>query len=236
MGTDVRIGPSRVAAISVGVLWGRKHRETRPELLPVTEVGVVVADRSGGQLVIERRDLLSGADIKRAPEHLWDLGLPILGFNALRFDWVALDSVTEVEHLIPHTIDLYSALYPCVSEIVDAEGVSAFPVHGEYGVLHPHRVAETNLGVLPGGGDDPIGEAELAAGLWHHFLTHERAVAAGHTHALDDESLEILTGERAAIGSSEAWRAMLAERPEPTPYRRKGRHQVTFPRIDQRYV
>lgn len=235
MGTDVRIGADRVAAVSVGVLWGRKHRETRPELLPVTEVGVVVADRSEGELVIERRDLLSGPDIKRAPEHLWDLGLPVLGYNALRFDWVALDSIAEVEHLVPQTIDLYSALYPCVSEIVDAEGVSAFPVHGEYGVLHPHRVAETNLGLLPGE-DDPLGDAELVAGLWHHFLSHERAVAAGRTHALGDDSIAILSGERPAIDSAEAWREMLAERPEPTPYRRKSRHQVTFPRIDQRYV
>lgn len=235
MGTDVRIAPDRVAAVSVGVLWGRKHRETRPELLPVTEVGVVVADRSSGTLEIEQQDLLTGADIKRAPELLWDLGVPVLGFNALRFDWVALDSVTEVEHLIPLTIDLYSALYPCVSEIVDAEGVSAFPVHGEYGVLHPHRVAETNIGALPGDGD-PLGDAELAAALWHHFLTHERAVAAGRTHALGDESVAILKGTRPAIESAEAWRAMLAERPEPTPYRRKSRHQVTFPRIDQRYV
>lgn len=235
MGTDVRIAPDRVAAVSVGVLWGRKHRETRPELLPVTEVGVVVVDRSGGELAIERRDLLTGADLKRVPEYLWDLGLPVLGFSPLRFDWVALGAITEVDHLVPHTIDLYSALYPCVSDIVDAEGVSAFPVHGEYGVLHPHRVAETNLGLLPGD-DDPLGDAELAGALWDHLLTHERAIAAGRTHALGDESIAILSGGRPAIESSEAWRAMLAERPEPTPYRRKSRHQVTFPRIDQRYV
>jgi hypothetical protein len=235
MGTDVRIAPDRAAAVSVGVLWGRKHRETRPELLPVTEVGVVVVDRSGAELAIERRELLSGADLKRVPELLWDLSLPVVGFNALRFDWVALDAVADVQHLIPLTIDLYSALYPCVSEIVDAEGVSAFPVHGEYGVLHPHRVAETNLQRLPGD-DDPIGEAELAAALWHHCQLHERAVAAGRTHALEDDSLEILTGASPAIGSAAEWREMLAERPEPKPYRRKTRHQVTFPRIDQRYV
>ncbi|MFT4050338.1 MAG: hypothetical protein QM648_10975 [Solirubrobacterales bacterium] len=235
MGTDVRIPPERVAAVSVGVLWGRKHHETRPELLPVTEVGIVVVDRSEGEPLIERRELLEGADLRLVPEHLGDLGLPVVTFNGLRFDWVALGALTEVDTLIPRTIDLYSALYPCVSTIVDAEGVSAFPVRGEYGVLHPHRVAETNLGFVPGD-SDPVGDAELTGALWNHFLTHERAVAAGRTHVLSDESLEILAAERPAIASADDWRAMLSGRPEPTPYRRKTRHQVTFPRIDQRYV
>lgn len=230
MGTDVRI-----AAVSVGVLWGRRHRETRPELLPVTEVGIVVVDDALDAPVVERRELLSGADLAIVAEHLIDLDLPVVAFNALRFDWVALGALIDVDALIPRTIDLYTALYPCVSEIVDAEGVSAFPVHGEYGVLHPHRVAETNLGMLPGD-DDPIGDAELAAALWRHFLLHERAVAAGRTHSLDEHSLEHLRGDRPAFADSDAWRAMLAERPEPTPYRRRTRHPVTFPRVDQRYV
>lgn len=236
MGTDVRIVPDRIAAVSVGVLWGRKHRETRPELLPVTEIGIVIVDTADGEPVVERRELLTGSDLMIAPDHLLDLGLPIVGFNALRFDWVALDALASCDQLIPATIDIYSALYPCVSEIVDAEGVSGFPVTGEYGVLHPHRVAETNLGFLPGGGDDPLGEAELAAALWHHFVTFERAVAAGRTHPLENESLELLAGERKAFDTAAAWREMLAARPEPTPYRRRNRHQVTFPRVDQRYV
>lgn len=235
MGTNVRILPDRVAAVSVGVLWGRKHRETRPELLPVTEVGIVVVDCVGGEPLIERRELLAGADLQIAPDHLIDLGMPVVAFNALRFDWAALGAITDVDALIPRTIDLYSALYPCVAEIVDAEGVSAFPLHGEYGVLHPHRIAETNLGYVPGE-SDPLGEAELAAALWHQLLTSERAVAAGRTHALDEDQLMLLSGERAALTTAQEWRSMLASRPEPTPYRRKTRHQVTFPRVDQRYV
>lgn len=236
MGTGVRTSTDRVAAVSVGVLWGRRHRDRRPEQLPVTQVGVAIASRKGGMLAIEERIVIEGAALSNAPERLTDLGMSLVAFNALRFDWVALDALSPAGDLPAITIDIYSALYPCVSEIVDAEGVSAFPVHGEYGVLHPHRVAETNLGFIPGGGEDAIGEAELAAELWHHFLSDERAVAAGRTHPLEDEQLALLRGERPAIGSEAAWREMLSERPEPTPYRRKTRHQVTFPRLDQRYV
>jgi hypothetical protein len=236
MGTDVRTSIDRVAAVSVGVLWGRKHRETRPELLPVTEVGVVVLDRSDGSAMVESRRLLGGSDLKLVADHLLDLDLPILTFNGPRFDWVTLGALIDVEALLPRTIDLYSALYPCVSEIVDAEGVSAFPLNGEYGVLHPHRLAETNLGFIPGTGDDPLGEAELAGALWDQFLSHERAVVAGRTHVLSDDSLALLNGVRPAFETAAEWREMLAERPEPKPYRRRDRNQINFPRIDQRYV
>ncbi len=236
MGTDVRSAPSRIAAVSVGVLWGRKHRDRRPEQLPVTSIGVAIVDRQGAELSIRERSVLEGPQLSNAPARLIDLGLPLVSFNALRFDWVALDALTSAGDLIERTIDIYSALYPSVSEIVDAEGDSAFPVNGEYGVLHPHRVAETNLGYLPGGGEDPLGEAELAAELWHHLLSNERAVIAGRTHPLDSEQLELLRGERPAFSGEPEWRAMLAERREPTPFRRRTRHPVTFPRVDQRYV
>lgn len=236
MGTGVRTNPDCVAAVSVGVLWGKRHRENRPELLPVTEIGIAIVEIEDGQAIVTRRELLREADIFLAPEHLVDLNLPIVTYNAPRFDWVALGSIVDVGQLLARTIDIYSAVYPCVSEIVDAEGVSAFPVTGEYGVLHPHRLAETNLGYVPGGSDDAIGDAELAAALWHQLLTSERAVIAGRTHALEDPSLAHLRGERPAFGDAEAWQRALAERPEPTPYRRRDRHQITFPRVDQRYV
>lgn len=205
-------------------------------MLPVTEVGVAIVEIADGEAIVTRRELLRDQDIAVVPEHLLDLNVPIVTLNAPRFDWVALGSITNVDELLPRTIDIHSAIYPSVSEIVDAEGASAFPVTGDYGVLHPHRLAETNLGYLPGGSDDAIGEAELAAALWHHFLTHERAVVAGRSHALDDASMALLRGEQPAFVDAEAWRAALAERPEPKPYRRRDRNQITFPRVDQRYV
>lgn len=236
MGTDVRTPPERIAAVSVGVLWGRRHKEQRPEMLPVTDVGIAIVDCAGGQPVVERHTVLEGGDLKIAPDHLLDLGVPIVAYNALRFDWVALGALTDVDALIPRTIDIYSALYPCAKDIVDAEGVAAFPVRGDYGVLHPHRVAETNLGFVPGGSDDSSGDAELAAALWHHFVSYERAIVAGRTQPIEDRELAILHGETPAIASAEAWRELLAERPEPKPYKRRDRNQITFPRIDQRYV
>lgn len=236
MGTDVRLPPSRVAAVSVGVLWGRKHRDRRPEQLPVTEVGVVVVRRDELGFEVESRRLIEGAELTHAPQILLELALPLLAGNAMRFDWVALGALTPVDQLIARTIDIHSVLRRSVAEIVDAEGVAAFPVGGEYGVLHPHRIAETNLGQLPGSGDGPLGEAALTAEIWHHLLLHRRARLAGRTHALDDEQLALLRGERSAFADADAWRAMLAERPEPTPYTRRTRHPVTFPRIDQRYV
>lgn len=236
MGTGVRNQPDLVAAVSVGVLWGKRHRETRPELLPVTEVGIAMVEVADRQAIVTRRELLRDSDIALVPEHLLDLGVPIVTYNAPRFDWVALGSIVNVDRLIAKTIDIHTAVYPCVSEIVDAEGASAFPVTGEYGVLHPHRLAETNLGYIPGSTEDAVGDAELAAALRHHLLTYERAVIAGRTHALEESSLEHLRGERPAFDSPDAWHAALAERPEPKPYRRRDRHQITFPRVDQRYV
>ncbi len=239
MGTGVRTlpdRPDRVVAVSVGVLWGRKHRENRPELLPVTGVGVVVADIATGDVIVERRDLLEADDLKIVAEHLLDLKLPIITYNGLRFDLVALGSVVDVDRLIPHTIDVYSALYRCAAEIVNAEGASGFPVRGDYGVLHPQRVAETNIGHVPGSNEDAIGEAELALALWHHFVTYERAIVAGRTHVLDDSGLELLRGEQPAFADADEWRTALADRPEPKPYRRRDRNQITFPRVDQRYV
>lgn len=243
MGTGVRENPAAggenpdcVAAVSVGVLWGDRRRETRPELLPVTEIGIALTEVVNGEAIITRRELLQDQDIALAPEHLLDLNIPIVTYNAPRFDWVALGSIVDVDELIPRTIDIHSAIYPSVSEIVDAEGASAFPVSGDYGVLHPHRLAETNLGYVPGGSDDAIGDAELAAALWHHFMTFERAVVAGRTHVLEDRSLALLRGEQPAFADAAAWRAALADRPEPEPYRRRDRNQITFPRVDQRYV
>ncbi|MGK2877979.1 MAG: hypothetical protein ACSLFF_05330 [Solirubrobacterales bacterium] len=230
MGTGVRI-PDRVAAVSVGVLWGRKHRDPQPELLPVTDVGIVILEQG----TIADRYLIPSHDLLRAGDHLAALDAPLLAFNALRFDWLALGSLVNVSSLIPRTIDIHSALYPCVAEIVDAEGVSGFPLRGDYGVLNPYRLAETNLGHLPGASDDALGDAELAAEFWLHLIEHERAVIAGRTHALSDDSLALLRGQMPAFADAESWRAALADRPEPRALRRSTRHQVTFPRIDQRY-
>lgn len=236
MGTGVRNIPDCVAAVSVGVLWGDRRRETRPEMLPVTEVGVAMVEVTDGEVIITRRELLREQDIALAPEHLLDLNVPIVTLNAPRFDWVALGSLTDVDALIPRTVDIHSAIYPSVAEIVDAEGASAFPVTGDYGVLHPHRLAETNLGYVPGASEDASGDAELAVALWHHFLTYERAVVAGRTQVLDDSSLALLRGEQPAFADAAEWRTALANRPEPKPYRRRDRNQITFPRVDQRYV
>jgi hypothetical protein len=218
--------------VSVGVLWGKKHRDPQPELLPVTDIGIVVMDSGevAERIAIESSDLLGCA------EQLLGLGVPLLCFNAMRFDWLALGGLVDVAVLIPNTIDIYSALLPCVSEIVEAEGTSGFPMRGDYGVLNPYRLAETNLGYMPGGSDDALGDAELAAELWLHLLEHERAVIAGRTHALPDDSLDLLCGARAAFDDHAAWREMVSQRPEPKPYRRRDRHQITFPGIDQRYV
>ncbi|MGH2958616.1 MAG: hypothetical protein ACRDKE_03355 [Solirubrobacterales bacterium] len=231
MGTGVRI-PDRVAAVSVGVLWGKKHRDPQPELLPVTDVGIAIVN---GGSVVERRDLGSD-ELLSSASRLADLELPLLTFNAFRFDWLALGSLVDVDALLPLTIDIYSALLPCVADIVDAEGTSGFPLRGEYGVLNPYRVAETNLGYVPGSSDDAIGDAELAAELWFQLLESERVVLAGRTHALSEDSLALLRGERSAFSDTATWRRMVSERPEPKPYRKRSRHQVTFPRIDQRYV
>ncbi|MGH2905729.1 MAG: hypothetical protein ACRDKI_03050 [Solirubrobacterales bacterium] len=236
MRTDVRALPPRVAAVSVGVLWGRKHREPQPELLPVSEVGVAIVDCDNDEPVVERRYLLEGADLALVSEHLCDLDLPVVGFNLLGFDWIALEGVCDASRLIERTIDVRSALLPSVADIVAAEGQSEFPMHGEYGVLNPRRLAEVNLGFVPGDGDDPGGDAELAAALWHEFATSGRAVIAGHTYALEDIQLALLQGERPEHASVESWRSMVAARPQPKAYRKRTRHQVTFPRIDQRYV
>lgn len=235
MGTDVRTPPDRIAAVSVGVLWGRSHRETRAEQLPVTEVAVLIVEDPLGRSEIADRTLWSGSELLVAGKRLAELELPLLGFNPLLFDWPALSSVCDVDALIARTIDLRSALLPCVAEIVEAEGVGAFPTRGEYGVLHPHRVAETNLGFVPGEGG-PLGEAELALALWREFVTHERVVAAGRTHEIELDSLAKLRAERPSCRSAAAWRELLGLRPAPSPYRRRTRHPVTFPRIDQRYV
>jgi hypothetical protein len=236
MGTNVRVLPGRCAAVSVGVLWGKRHRDPKPELLPVEEIGIAVIDCAGDEPVVEERYSLTGDDIAISADHLLDLALPIVAFNALRFDWLALGSLVDVEPLVPVTIDLYSSLYPTVSEIVDAEGASGFPVYGDYGVLNQSRLAETNLGFIPGESESAVGDAELAAALWIHFTTSERALIAGHSHSLDDESLDLLYGARPRFESATAWRAALSERPEPKPYRRRSRHQITFPNVDQRYV
>lgn len=241
MGTGVREGaselPDRIAAVSVGVLWGDRRRETRPELLPVTEVGVAIVDFADGDAVVERRERLEQEDVKLAAEHLLDLSMPIVTYNGLTFDLVALDTVAnDVDELIPQVVDVATALLPAVADIVDAEGASAFPRSGDYGVLNVNRVAETNLGYLPSESDSAVGDAELVAALWHHFVTYERAVLAGRTHPLEQESIEHLRGLRPAFDSAGDWRAALAERAEPRPYRRRDRHQITFPRIDQRYV
>lgn len=230
MGTGVRI-PERVAAVSVGVLWGRKHRDPQPELLPVTHVGIVIVE-SGAVADVQR---IPSQDLKSAADQLVALDMPLLTFNALRFDWLSLGSVVDVSPLIPRTIDIFSALYPCVSDMVDAEGVSGFPMRGDYGVLNPYRLAETNLGYVPGSSDDAVGDAELAVELWLQLLEHERAVIAGRTHALPEDSLALLLGESRSFENASAWREAIASRPEPRPLRRKTRHQVTFPRIDQRY-
>lgn len=230
MGTGVRV-PSRVAAISVGVLWGKKHRDPQPELLPVTQIGVAIL-QSGS---ITDRYTLASEELLGATERLLKIDAPLLAFTALRFDWLSLGSLVDVSPLIPRTIDIYSALYPCVADFVDAEGVSGFPMRGDYGVLNPYRLAETNLGYVPGASDDALGDAELAAEMWLHLIQRERAVIAGRTHALSDDSLAMLRGDQPAFESAAAWRELIAARPEPKPHRRKTRHQVTFPRIDQRY-
>jgi hypothetical protein len=214
------------------VLWGKKHRDPQPEMLPVTDIGIAIVE--SGE-VIERMTLGS-PDLLGAADRLIELEAPLLAFNALRFDWLALGGLVDVAPLVPKTIDIYSALLPCVADIVDAEGTSGFPLRGDYGVLNPFRIAETNLGFMPGGSDDAIGDAELAAALWMELIERERAVIAGRTHALPEESLELLRGERQAFASYEDWRGMISQRPEPKPYRRRNRHQITFPGIDQRYV
>lgn len=237
MGTDVRELPAKIAAVSVGVLWGRKHRERRPEHLPVTQVGAAIADVDASGVTVRETIVREGAGLLDTPAELLALGLPLVLYNGLRFDWVALDSLAPAGELIGRTIDIYSALHPCVEDVIDAEGgAEAFPTRGEYGVLHPHRVAETNLGLVPGSGDDVIGEALLAAELWHCLATSERAIVAGRTHALGGGQLAILSGATPALAGEAEWREMLALRPEPTPYRRRTRHPVTFPRVDQRYV
>lgn len=205
-------------------------------MLPVTELGVAVFDVSDNEIRLETSEFLCNERLLGCVEFLLGFDSPIVTFNGPRFDWPALGSIEAVERLLPRTIDLYSALYPCVSEIVDAEGVSAFPKNGEYGVLHPSRLAEVNLGFVPGAAKDARGEAELAGRLWHHLVSFERAVIAGRTHALDAQSLRQLRGERASFSDPESWHQMLAERPEPQPYRRRDRNQITFPRVDQRYV
>lgn len=220
-----------MAAISVGVLWGKKHRDPQPELLPVTQIGVAIL-QSGS---ITDRYTLASEELLGATERLLKIDAPLLAFTALRFDWLSLGSLVDVSPLIPRTIDIYSALYPCVADFVDAEGVSGFPVRGDYGVLNPYRLAETNLGYVPGASDDALGDAELAAEMWLHLIQRERAVIAGRTHALSDDSLAMLRGDQPAFESAAAWRELIAARPEPKPHRRKTRHQVTFPRIDQRY-
>jgi hypothetical protein len=230
MGTDVR-RPERVAAISVGVLWGRRH-DPQPELLPVTQIGIAMVEHGE----ITERFYVVSEDLLQADQILLELGVPLLTFNGPRFDWLALGSLVDVDPLVERTIDIYSALLPSVAEIVEAEGNSSFPTRGEYGVLNPYRLAETNVGALPGGEDDVIADAELAAELWLHFLAGERAVIAGRTHALDSEAMAILTGERPAFASAAEWRELVAKRPEPKPYKRRKRHQITFPGIDQRYV
>ncbi len=230
MGTGVRI-PDRVAAVSVGVLWGKKHRDPQPEMLPVTHVGIVIVESSA---VVERVTLGS-PDLLSAADRMLDLDLPLLTFNALRFDWLSLGGLVDVEPLLPRTIDIYNALLPCVSAIVEAEGNSGFPIRGDYGVLNPYRLAETNLGYPPGTSDDATGDAELAAEMWLQFLERERAVIAGRTHVLPEHSIALLRGEAPAFTSAEAWRAEISKRPEPKAFRKRSRHQVTFPRIDQRY-
>jgi hypothetical protein len=230
MGTGVR-RTDRVAAVSVGVLWGRRH-DPQPELLPVTQIGIAMVE--GGEIT-ERLYIVS-EDLLKADEILLELDSPLLTFNGPRFDWLALGSLVDVDPLIERTIDIYSALLPSVAEIVEAEGSSGFPTRGEYGVLNPYRLAETNLGALPGGKDDVIADAELAAELWLQLLAHERAVIAGRTHALDAEAMALLRGERPAFESAAEWRELIARRPELKPYRRRKRHQITFPGIDQRYV
>lgn len=230
MGTGVRT-IDRVAAVSVGVLWGRRHDPT-PELLPVTQIGIAMVEDGA---VTERLYVVS-EDLLQASEILLELDTPLLTFNGPRFDWLALGSIVDVDPLIERTIDIYSALLPSVAEIVEAEGTSSFPTRGEYGVLNPYRLAETNLGSLPGGEDDAIADAELAAELWLHLIAHERAVIAGRTHALDADAMALLRGERPAFASAAEWRELLAARPAPKAYRRRKRHQITFPGIDQRYV
>lgn len=233
MGTGVR---DRVLAVSVGVLWGKKHRDPQPELLPVTDIGLAIAEVSGGRVTIESTESLSGADLKRSVELILSHELPVVTYNGLRFDWVSLGALVDVSPLIDRTIDVYTALYGCVSDLVDAEGVSGFPLRGDYGVLNPYRLAETNLGRVPGSSDDATGDAELAAELWHHFRSTERALVAGASRWIDDAGMAMLRGERPCIEGHAAWREMLSARPEPKPYRRQKRHQITFPRIDQRYV
>jgi hypothetical protein len=236
MGTDVRKISSdqfpRVAAVSVGVLWGRRH-DPQPELLPVTEIGIAMVE--DGE--IADRFYIVSEDLKRSTDILLELDAPLLTFNGPRFDWLALGSLINVDALIPRTIDIYSALLPCVEDIVEAEGTTAFPTsRDDYGVLNPTRLAETNLGHVPGSEGDAIGNAELTAELWLHLLRYERALIAGRAHALPEDSLVHLRGGRPSFDSAQEWHKMVADRPDPQPYRRRKRHQITFPRIDQRYV
>lgn len=233
VGTGVR---ETILAVSVGVLWGRKHRDPQPELLPVTDVGLLVVDISNGSPQIEQSQLIKGSDLKRSSELILAHDLPIVTYNGLRFDWVALAALADVAPLIERTIDVYTALHGCVSDLVEAEGISGFPMRGDYGVLNPYRLSETNLGHVPGGSDDATGDAEMAVALWHHFSTTERALVAGSPRWIDDAGLAMLRGESPCIDGYAEWREMLAQRPEPKPYKRQKRHQITFPRIDQRYV
>jgi hypothetical protein len=48
--------------------------------------------------------------------------------------------------------------------------------------------------------------------------------------------MALLRCERPAFASAAEWRELLAARPAPKAYRRRKRHQITFPGIDQRYV
>lgn len=227
--------PARVAAVAVGVLWGTRH-EPRPELLPVTEVGVVVVDSSDSEALVESRYLLTGSDLPLVADHLVDLDLPVVGFNPFGFDWLALDALCDVEPLLPRTIDVRSTLHELVPELVAAEGTDGFPHRGEYGVLNPHGLAEANLAMLPGAGDDARGEAELAAALWHRIVCTGRAMIAGRTHVLSDGQLDLVCGRRPRFTTACEWRTAIADRPKPRAFRRRKPHPITFPQVDQRYV
>lgn len=233
--TDRASAPDRIAAVAVGVLWGKRH-EPRPELLPVTEVGVAIVDTSEGEALVEARYLLRGGDLPLAADHLLDLGLPLVGFNPFGFDWLALEGLCDVEPLLPRTIDVRSTLHELVPDLVAAEGADAFPRRGEYGVLNPHGLAESNLGILPGAGDDTRGEAELAAALWHRVAFTGRAMIAGRTYVLSDAQLDLIHGRGSRFATAAEWRSALADRPEPRAFRRRKPHPITFPRVDQRYV
>lgn len=251
MRTYVRLLPERVAVVSLDLSWGAKnHRDPHPELLAPAELGVVILGCGNGDPVIERRYTLRGGDLAIAADHLIDLGLPIVGFNLLRFDWLSLCAHCDVDELVPRSIDLYSVLYAQVREIVDAEGSSAMPRRGDYGVLNLRRLARMNLGDAadlsatadpvdaydPISADDPVAQAELIAALWHKLVTTERAVIAGRVYGLADDETAILRGETLIFDSAGAWRQATGRGPALTPYSRRTRHPVTFPRLDQRYV